>query len=228
MEGLPRPGRRVAARGTIRAPPEDRTELPDAVTSPRHIHRIVPALQREIAACAHCADLPAGPRPVTQFSATARIVVIGQAPGARVHASGVPFDDASGDRLRDWMGVSKDEFYDAARIALVPMGFCYPGKGKSGDLPPRRECAPRWHARVMACLPDDRLTLLVGSHAQAAYLPRQPKLSMTDAVAGFERFGSNLMPLPHPSWRVVLWMRRHPWFEASVLPALQAAVRARL
>lgn len=186
------------------------------------------ALQRDIAACTHCAaHLQAGPRPIVQFSATSRILIVGQAPGSRVHASGVPFDDASGDRLRDWLGIGKDTFYDASRIALMPMGFCYPGKGRSGDLPPRRECAPLWHARVLDCLPQDRLTLLVGTYAQARYLP-QSKCSMTERIADFRRFGPNVFPLPHPSWRVVLWMRQQPWFEAELLPALRAAVRRRL
>lgn len=187
------------------------------------------ALRHDIAACTHCAaHLAAGPRPVLQFSATARILIIGQAPGSRVHATGVPFDDPSGDRLRAWMGVTKDEFYDAARIAIMPMGFCYPGKGKSGDLPPRRECAPLWHERVLACLPEDRLTLLVGTYAQAAYLPKVPKQSMTERVADFRNRGTNVIPLPHPSWRVVRWMREQPWFEDELLPVLQASVRARL
>ncbi len=197
--------------------------------SPQRAQGVVQALQRDIAACTRCAaDLAAGPRPVLQFSATSRILIIGQAPGSRVHASGVPFDDPSGDRLRDWMGIDKDVFYDASRIAIMPMGFCYPGKGKSGDLPPRRECAPLWHERVLACLPEDRLTLLVGTYAQAAYLPNPAKLSMTAQVQDFRRFGPNVIPLPHPSWRVVLWMRQNPWFDAGLLPVLQAAVRARL
>lgn len=187
-------------------------------------------LQLDIAACKHCAEhLQAGPRPIVQFSATSRILIIGQAPGSRVHASGVPFDDASGDRLREWMGVSKDEFYDPARIALMPMGFCYPGRGDSGDLPPRRECAPLWHDRVLARLPEDRLTLLVGTYAQARYLPKQkPKRSMTEVVRDFPSHGPNVIPLPHPSWRVVLWMRQQPWFEADLLPVLRAAVRSGL
>lgn len=186
-------------------------------------------LRRDIAACTHCAaHLQAGPRPVVQFSATSRILIVGQAPGSRVHASGVPFDDASGDRLRDWLGIDKEVFYDASRIALMPMGFCYPGKGGSGDLPPRRECAPLWHQRVLDALPADRLTLLVGSYAQAAYLPRRPRRSMAEAVADFAAFGPNVFPLPHPSWRVVLWMRQNPWFEATLLPALRRAVHARL
>ena len=197
--------------------------------SPHHAQGVIETLQQEIAACTRCAaDLPAGPRPVVQFSATSRILVIGQAPGSRVHASGVPFDDPSGDRLRSWMGVSKDEFYDATRIAIMPMGFCYPGKGKSGDLPPRRECAPLWHQRILQCLPEDRLTLLVGTYAQACYLHGTAKQSMGDRIADFRRFGPHVMPLPHPSWRVAIWMRQHPWFEAELLPVLQAAIRARL
>lgn len=197
--------------------------------SPHRAQGVIASLRREIADCTHCAtDLAAGPRPVLQFSATARILVIGQAPGSRVHASGVPFDDPSGDRLRDWMGIDKDTFYDASRVAIMPMGFCYPGKGRSGDLPPRKECAPRWHARVLECLPADRLTLLVGSYAQAAYLPTPAGTSMTDQVKDFRRHGPGVFPLPHPSWRVVMWMRQHPWFEAELLPALQAAVQARL
>ncbi len=197
--------------------------------SPHSAEGIVQALQREIVTCTECAaSLPAGPRPLTQFSATSRILIIGQAPGSRVHATGVPFDDPSGDRLRAWMGMSPAEFYDASRVAIMPMGFCYPGKGKSGDLPPRRECAPLWHERVLACLPKDRLTLLVGTYAQAYYLPNEARRSMTEVVADFRRFGPRLIPLPHPSWRVVGWMRQHPWFEGDLLPALQAAVRARL
>ncbi|WP_158815027.1 uracil-DNA glycosylase family protein [Methylocapsa sp. S129] len=185
------------------------------------------ALRAEIASCVHCAaDLPAGPRPVVQFSATARILIIGQAPGTRVHASGVPWDDPSGDRLREWTGLSKRDFYDPAKIALVPMGFCYPGKGKSGDLPPRAECAPLWHDRILKLLPADRLTLLVGSYAQAYYLPRAARLSLTETVQAFRTFGPALFPLPHPSWRSVGWAKRNPWFESDVLPALREAVRS--
>jgi uracil-DNA glycosylase len=186
------------------------------------------ALHAEIAACRVCAaSLPAGPRPIVQFAAGAPILIIGQAPGSRVHATGVPWADDSGDRLRDWTGLSREEFYDPHKVALMPMGFCYPGKGKSGDLPPRPECAPLWHHRILALLPSDRLTLLVGAYAQAAYLPKG-KRSMTDSVRAFADFGSELFPLPHPAWRSVIWARRNPWFEADVLPALRQAVRARL
>ncbi len=186
-------------------------------------------LREEIAACRICAaQLGHEPRPVVRFSAVARIVIIGQAPGARVHASGVPWDDASGERLRAWTGLTTSQFYDPDQVALVPMGFCYPGKGASGDLPPRRECAPQWHERVLAMLPAARLTLLVGSHAQARYLPRAAGRTLTEAVQQWAAFGPGVIPLPHPAWRSTGWMAQHPWFAAEVLPALQAAVRARL
>lgn len=188
------------------------------------------ALHAEVAACTVCAKyLPLGPRPIVQFSATARILIIGQAPGARVHASGVPWDDQSGDRLREWTGLSKEQFYDPALVALVPMGFCYPGKGPSGDLPPRPECAPLWHDRIMALLPADRLTLLVGMYAQAYYLPRHAKrATLTENVQRFHSFGGALFPLPHPSWRSITWAKRNPWFDRDVRPALVRAVRARV
>ncbi|MBV8273304.1 MAG: uracil-DNA glycosylase family protein [Cupriavidus sp.] len=190
---------------------------------------VVLQLQRDIAACTRCAsELPDGPRPVVQFSATPRILIIGQAPGSRVHASGIPFDDPSGARLREWTGLTADEFYDATRVAIMPMGFCYPGRGPSGDLPPRRECAPLWHEAILRVLPEDRLTLLVGSYAQAHYLTADAGATMTAIVHDFRRFGPNVIPLPHPSWRVVGWMRKNPWFEAELLPELRRAVRARL
>lgn len=195
------------------------------------------ALHREIAACTLCAEhLPLGPRPVVQFSPTARLLIIGQAPGTRVHASGVPWDDDSGDRLRAWLGLDtpsgRAAFYDPARVALMPMGFCYPGKARSkgaagGDAPPRPECAPRWHERILALLPADRLTLLVGAYAQAHYLPHTRTLSMTERVRRWscgEATFAPFVPLPHPAWRARLWMGKHPWFEAETLPALREAV----
>lgn len=183
----------------------------------------------EIRACTLCAaHLEAGPRPVTQFSATARLVIIGQAPGRKVHESGIPWDDASGERLREWTGLGKPEFYDSSKVALVPIGFCYPGTSASGDLPPRLECAPLWHERVLDVLPPDRLTLLVGSYAQARYLPAAKKQSLTDRVRAFASFGPQFLPLPHPSWRSTGWMARNPWFEGDVLPALQSSVRNHL
>ncbi len=161
-----------------------------------------------------------------QFAPSSRIVIIGQAPGARVHESGVPWQDDSGKRLRDWTGLSDADFYDPAKIALVPMGFCYPGKGASGDLPPRPECAPLWHEKVLSALKATRLTLLVGSYAHARYLER--KQTMTEAVMDFAGHGAGIFPLPHPSWRSGIWMKRNPWFEHDVLPALRLAVRKAL
>jgi uracil-DNA glycosylase len=183
------------------------------------------ALQAAIAACTLCA---ADPRPIVQFSTTARLVIIGQAPGRKVHESGIPWDDASGDRLREWTGLDPSDFYDASKVALVPMGFCYPGTGASGDLPPRPECAPLWHDKVMDILPADRLTLLVGSYAHGRYLPGTKKQSLTERVRGFASFGPTFFPLPHPSWRSTGWMARNPWFESEVLPELRRAVCARL
>jgi len=182
-------------------------------------------LIEEVRACSVCAkSLAAGPRPVVQFGPAARLVIIGQAPGSKVHRSGVPWQDDSGNRLRAWTGLGADEFYDPAKVALMPMGFCYPGKGKSGDLPPRRECAPLWHARILDTLADCRLTLLVGSYAQAHYLGAG---TLTEAVRDF-RAHPGFFPLPHPSWRSGIWMKRNPWFETDVLPALRRAVRKAL
>lgn len=179
----------------------------------------------EIRACTVCAPhLAAGPRPIVQFSATARIVIIGQAPGTRVHESGVPWDDTSGERLREWTGLAPATFYDPAKVALVPMGFCYPGTGASGDLPPRPECAPLWHERVLATLRPDRLTLLVGSYAQERYLPTAKRLSLTERVRSFADFGPEFFPLPHPSWRSTGWMAKNPWFASDLLPVLREKV----
>jgi uracil-DNA glycosylase len=184
------------------------------------------SLLADIAACRTCsAVLPLGPRPVLQISPTARMLVASQAPGTKVHQSGVPFSDPSGDRLRDWMGVSDAEFYDASRVAIVPMGLCYPGRGPSGDAPPRPECAPLWRARIMAQLRELKLTLLVGSHAQIDRLGRG---AMTERVRNFRDHLPAVFPLPHPSWRSQVWMKRNPWFEAEVIPALRQAVREAL
>lgn len=190
-------------------------------------------LLTRIRACRACAEvLPHGePRPFVAAGADARVLIVGQAPGSRVHASGIGWDDDSGDRLRNWMGVGKAIFYDTARIAQMPSGFCYPGKGDGGDLPPRPECAPRWHEALLGQLPDLRLTLLVGGHAQKRYLPRGFAPSMTDAVRRWReapaRAGMGaLFPLPHPAWRSRLWMARNPWFEAEVLPDLRARIAA--
>jgi uracil-DNA glycosylase len=181
-------------------------------------------LLADIRACTRCApDLPLGPRPVLQVHAAARILVVGQAPGRKVHASGIPFDDASGDRLRAWMGVTRETFYDATRIALVPMGFCYPGTGPSGDLPPRPECAPAWRRALLAQLGRVQLTLVIGQYAQAWHLPGAA-VSVTEAVQAWRRHLPAVIPLPHPSPRNNLWLRRHPWFEEDLLPVLRDRV----
>ncbi|MEM7700651.1 MAG: uracil-DNA glycosylase family protein [Pseudomonadota bacterium] len=186
------------------------------------------ALHAEITACTHCAEhLPLGPRPVVQFAPTSRVLIIGQAPGTKVHASGVPWDDDSGDRLRDWLGVDKATFYDPSAIALMPMGFCYPGKAGGGDAPPRPECAPLWHDRILALLPKDRLTLLVGSYAQTQYLPHTSRWSMTQRVQRPEECAP-FVALPHPSWRVRMWMATNPWYEAETIPTLRRRVAATL
>ncbi len=182
------------------------------------------ALLADVRACRACSDtLPLGPRPIVQLSSTARILIASQAPGTKVHASGIPFSDASGDRLRDWMGVSKDQFYDSSRIAIVPMGFCYPGRlPNGGDAPPRPECAPLWRARLLDQLPELRLTLLVGGYAQIHALgPGR----VAERVGGFREAPPNYFPLPHPSWRSRSWATNNPWFEAEAIPALRSAIR---
>lgn len=189
----------------------------------------IAVLRAAIAGCQVCAPhLAAGPRPIVQFGAKAKILIIGQAPGAKVHASGIPWQDDSGERLRAWTGLTAADFYDPDKVALMPMGFCYPGKGTGGDLPPRPECAPLWHAQILDQLPEDRLTLLVGTYAQAGYLPRRPARTLTETVRAFHEVGPAVIPLPHPAWRVTLWMKKNPWFEADLLPVLGAAVKARL
>jgi uracil-DNA glycosylase len=189
-------------------------------------------LLREVLACRHCeAHLPLGPRPVLHISTTARVLIASQAPGTKVHEAGISFWDASGDRLRAWLGVDKTLFYDAARIAILPMGLCYPGRlPNGGDAPPRPECAPKWRSRILAAMPALRLTLLVGTYAQqeAARLENWPKSSMTDRVRAYNDYLPRYFPLPHPSWRTGEWERRNPWFTAEVLPALRHAVQGAL
>lgn len=187
------------------------------------------ALLARARACRVCEDaLGFAPRPIVQAGRSARVLIIGQAPGSKVHASGFPWDDDSGDRLRAWLAMDRATFYDPGRVALVPMGLCYPGKGIGGDLPPRRECAPLWHAPLLAAMPDVQLTLLVGQYAQAAYLPRDLRPSMTEAVRRHAEVTGGLFPLPHPAWRSRLWMAKNPWFEAQVLPVLRARLAAAL
>jgi len=182
------------------------------------------SLLAEVRACTACADaLPLGPRPLVQASATARILIASQAPGTKAHGSGIPFDDASGERLRDWLGLTSQEFYDARHVAIVPMGLCYPGRLRGGgDAPPRPECALLWRQRLLDQMPALRLTLLIGGHAQRHVLGLG---KMTDQVADFRRHLPSLFPLPHPSWRTRHWATRNPWFEAELLPALKQAVR---
>ena len=190
-------------------------------------------LSAEISACRVCAEfLEHTPRPVVQFSRTSRILIVGQAPGSKVQASGIAWDDASGERLREWTGLSAATLHDETRVAIVPMGFCYPGrvpkdKGGGGDKPPRPECAPLWHERVLQSLPADRTTLLVGQYAQAHYLPHTRKLSMTDRVRRHAEFYP-FIPLPHPAWRSAIWMKKNPWFATDVLPALRREIQRRL
>lgn len=181
-------------------------------------------LLEEVSACQLCASsLPHAPRPIIQAGEDARILIIGQAPGKKVHASGIPFDDASGDRLRDWMGIDKCTFYDASKLAIVPMGFCYPGKGHSGDLPPRPECAPKWHAKIVSAMPKIELTLLVGQYAQKYYL-KEKHLSLTENVHRWQRFLPACFPTPHPSPRNQIWLKKHPWFELEAVPELRKRV----
>jgi uracil-DNA glycosylase len=165
---------------------------------------------------------------VLQVSASARILIVGQAPGAKVHESGVPWDDASGKRLRAWLGVEPDVFYDATRFALVPMGFCYPGRGKSGDNPPRPECAPLWMDKLLAHLRSVELTLLIGQYAQAYFLGKIRKATLTETVASWQEYGPECLPMPHPSPRNQLWLKKHPWFETEIVPVLRARVAALL
>lgn len=185
---------------------------------------LIPLLNK-IEHCTRCvADLPLGPRPVVRAAATSRLLIIGQAPGTKVHASGIPWDDASGQRLRQWLGISNDVFYDDSKVAIMPMGFCYPGKGKNGDLPPRPECAPHWHAQLLAAMPNIRLTLLIGQYAQNYYLNDDYR-NLSERVAHWRDFPHNFFALPHPSPRNQLWLKKHPWFEQDAIPALQQRIR---
>ena len=181
----------------------------------------------EIRACRVCeADLPLGPRPVVVANPSARILIIGQAPGTKVHESGIPWNDRSGDTLRGWLEIDKDTFYDPEKVAIVPTGFCYPGVlPRGGDAPPRPECAPLWHGRLRAELPNIKLTLLAGMYAQAEYLGKFRKKTLTATVEAWREYGPEVMPLPHPSWRSENLLRKNPWFEAELLPDLRARVR---
>ncbi|CAG9296030.1 uracil-DNA glycosylase family protein [Celerinatantimonas diazotrophica] len=168
--------------------------------------------------------LPLGPHPILQVHQDARILIVGQAPGLKVHKSGVPWDDASGNRLRQWMGIDKDTFYNPKLIAILPMGFCYPGRGKHGDLPPRKECAPQWHQTLLDHMPYIKTMVLVGQYAQKAYLPTPHPKTLTETVKQWQTWAPSIIPLPHPSPRNNIWLRKNPWFEAELVPVIAHAV----
>lgn len=183
------------------------------------------SLLSEISHCRLCEDnLPLGPNPVLQCSASAEILVAGQAPGKKVHTTGIPFDDPSGNRLRDWLGISRTVFYDASVIAILPMGFCYPGSGTSGDLPPRPECATRWRESVLAQMQQVQLTLVIGQYAQRYHF-NDKSSSLTELVRSWKEYWPDMIPLPHPSPRNNRWLKQNPWFEIEVLPELKARVQ---
>ena len=190
------------------------------------IDRSLDRLLAEVRACRACEEhLPLGPRPVIQAGGSARILIVGQAPSARVHVSGVPWDDRSGERLRDWMDIDAGTFYDKSRIAILPMGYCYPGRAASGDRPPRRECAPLWLDRLLKHMPSIELTLLVGRYAQAHFLGPAGGASLTATVEAWRVHAPRVIPLPHPSPRNITWFIANPWFDGELLPVLQRSVR---
>ncbi len=179
----------------------------------------------EIRSCTLCTDLPLGAKPIVQFHPSAKCLIAGQAPGRITHAQGRPFDDPSGNRLRAWLGIDQEIFYDPQKIAIVPMGFCYPGTGKGGDLPPRPECAAKWRKPILATLENIELTLLIGRYALDWHLPAQKKTSVTEIVRNWQEYWPTVLPLPHPSPRNNRWLQKNPWFEAEIVPELQARVR---
>lgn len=182
-------------------------------------------LLEEIGKCEVCkAYLPLGPRPIVAAHPKAKIAIIGQAPGRKVHETGIPWDDPSGRQLRKWLGVSDETFYDTSKIALIPMGFCYPGKGKSGDLPPRKECAPLWHNALLDHMPQLQLTLVIGIYAQKYYLKGNTKKNLTETVRAYRDYNPDYFPLPHPSPRNRFWLSKHLWFEKEVVPKMQSRI----
>lgn len=184
-------------------------------------------LLAQVRACRRCeAALPLGCRPVFQLNPQASILLVGQAPGRRVHETGIPFNDPSGDRLRNWLGIGRDTFYDEHKVALLPMGFCYPGTGKGGDLPPRRECAEQWRATMLSKMKNIELTIAIGQYARDWHVPEEKKLSMVESVAAWQKRWPDLLVLPHPSPRNMRWFRNNPWLEAEVLPMLRERIAA--
>jgi len=182
-------------------------------------------LLKEIRACTVCEkELLLGPRPIVVASASSKIAIIGQAPGTAVHKSGIPWDDPSGRRLREWMGISDEDFYNENKVAIIPMGFCYPGKGKSGDLPPRPECAPLWHKPLFESITDLKLTLLIGQYAQKYYLDKNMKSTLTVTVQNYEQYLPEFLPLPHPSPRNNIWLKKNEWFEKELVPRLKSII----
>ncbi|AXI45899.1 hypothetical protein C1J03_07575 [Sulfitobacter sp. SK012] len=181
-------------------------------------------LLKEIRACAECKGLPLGPRPIVQFSTNSKLLIVGQAPGRITHNKGIPFDDPSGNRLRDWLGIGRDEFYDAQKLAIVPMGFCFPGTGKGGDLPPRSECAAAWRNRILETLTSVELTLIIGRYAIDWHQPDQGSRSVTEAVKDWRQLWPNKLILPHPSPRNNRWLKQNPWFDEEVIPVLRVKV----
>lgn len=182
-------------------------------------------LLSEIRACRYCEDhLPNGANPVVEAATSSKILIVGQAPGIRVHHTGIPWNDPSGDRLRKWMNVDKDVFYDTSKIAIVPMGFCYPGTGVRGDLPPRKECAQLWHEKLLKLLPNIELTLLFGMYAQKYFLGKKRKKNLTETVLKYEEYLPQYLPMVHPSPRNHGWHKKNPWFEAELVPVLQERV----
>ena len=185
----------------------------------------ISSLLKEIRGCTHCAaKLPLGPRPVVSFSAKSKILLVGQAPGTKVHETGIPWNDPSGDRLRDWLQVSRDEFYDTKNFAIAPMGFCYPGRGKSGDNPPRPECAPLWMDRIVTSLKSVEMTILIGQYALNYFLGEQKKRTLTETVKNWQEYFPKYVVLPHPSPRNNIWLKKNEWFERDLVPRLSGMV----
>jgi uracil-DNA glycosylase len=187
--------------------------------------RSLDLLLEDVRSCTHCVrHLPMGPRPIVRATSSVKLMIVGQAPGRRVHETGIPWNDPSGDRLRDWMQLDRDQFYDERRIAIVPAGFCYPGTGAAGDLPPRPECAPKWHPLLVPMMPRLQIALLVGRYAQAYYLGRARHATLTETVRAWRDYLPHFLPMPHPSPRNRMWLTRNPWFVEDVLPFLRFVV----